>query len=50
LYHRFDSKDALATAIIEQGTNLTRDAFRHVCESEVRHEKWTGVMRLMWPR
>jgi AcrR family transcriptional regulator len=33
LYHHFDSKDALATAIIEQGTNLTRDAFRHVCQS-----------------
>jgi AcrR family transcriptional regulator len=33
LYHHFDSKEALATAIIEQGTNLTRDAFRHVCES-----------------
>ena len=33
LYHHFDSKDALATAIIEQGTNLTRDAFRQVCES-----------------
>lgn len=33
LYHHFDSKDALATAIIEQGTNLTRDAFRNVCES-----------------
>jgi AcrR family transcriptional regulator len=33
LYHHFDSKEALATAIIEQGTNLTRDAFHHVCES-----------------
>ena len=33
LYHHFDSKDALATATIEQGTHLTRDAFRHVCES-----------------
>ena len=33
LYHHFDSKEALATAIIEQGSNLTRDAFRHVCES-----------------
>jgi AcrR family transcriptional regulator len=33
LYHHFDSKDALATAIIEQGTHLTHDAFRHVCES-----------------
>ena len=33
LYHHFDSKEAVATAIIEQGTNLTRDAFRHVCES-----------------
>ena len=33
LYHHFDSKDALATAIIEQGTNPTLDAFRNVCES-----------------
>ena len=33
LYHHFDDKEALATAIIEQGTNLTREAFRHVCES-----------------
>jgi AcrR family transcriptional regulator len=33
LYHHFDSKEALATAIIEQGSTLTRDAFRHVCES-----------------
>ncbi|MGO9511538.1 MAG: TetR family transcriptional regulator [Mycobacterium sp.] len=33
LYHHFESKDALATAIIEQGTERTRDAFRHVCES-----------------
>ncbi|MEB4210089.1 TetR/AcrR family transcriptional regulator [Mycobacterium sp. 94-17] len=33
LYHHFDSKEALATAIIEQGTNLTREAFRHVCQS-----------------
>jgi AcrR family transcriptional regulator len=33
LYHHFDSKEALATAIIEQGTTLTRDAFRQVCES-----------------
>jgi AcrR family transcriptional regulator len=33
LYHHFDSKEALATAIIERGTNLTRDAFGHVCES-----------------
>jgi AcrR family transcriptional regulator len=33
LYHHFDSKEALATAIIEQGSNLIRDAFRHVCES-----------------
>jgi AcrR family transcriptional regulator len=33
LYHHFDSKEALATAIIEQGTNLTRDAFHHVCQS-----------------
>ena len=31
LYHHFDSKEALATAIIEQGTNLTSDLFRHVC-------------------
>jgi AcrR family transcriptional regulator len=33
LYHHFDSKEALAIAIIEQGNNLTSDAFRHVCES-----------------
>lgn len=33
LYHHFDSKEALATAIIEQGTILTSDAFRRVCES-----------------
>jgi AcrR family transcriptional regulator len=33
LYHHFDSKEALATAIIEQGATLTGDAFRHVCES-----------------
>src|ERR1700739_1659662 len=33
LSHHFDSKEALATAIIEQGTNLTGNAFRHVCES-----------------
>ena len=33
LYHHFDSKEALATAIIEQGANLTHDAFRNVCES-----------------
>jgi AcrR family transcriptional regulator len=33
LYHHFDSKEALATAIIEQGTNLTGEAFRKVCES-----------------
>jgi len=33
LYHHFDSKEALATTIIEQGANLTRDAFRHMCES-----------------
>ncbi|OBG29097.1 hypothetical protein A5672_03435 [Mycobacterium alsense] len=33
LYHHFDSKEALATTIIEQGTSLTRDAFRRVCES-----------------
>jgi AcrR family transcriptional regulator len=33
LYHHFDSKDALATAIIEQGTNLTLEAFRNVCAS-----------------
>jgi AcrR family transcriptional regulator len=33
LYHHFDSKEALATAIIEQGDNLTRDAFGHVCQS-----------------
>jgi AcrR family transcriptional regulator len=33
LYHHFDSKEALATAVIEQGTNLTQDAFRHQCET-----------------
>ena len=33
LYHHFDSKEALATAVIEQGTKLTRDAFERVCES-----------------
>jgi AcrR family transcriptional regulator len=33
LYHHFDSKEALATAVIEQGTKLTSDAFQHVCES-----------------
>ena len=33
LYHHFDSKEALATAIIEQGDNLTRDVFGHVCQS-----------------
>ena len=33
LYHHFDSQEALTTAIIEQDTSLTRDAFRHVCES-----------------
>jgi len=33
LYHHFDSKEALATAIIEQGNALTREAFRKVCES-----------------
>ena len=33
LYHHFDSKEALATAIIEQGDNLIRDAFGHVCQS-----------------
>ena len=33
LYHHFDSKEALATAIIEQGTTLIHDAFRNVCES-----------------
>jgi AcrR family transcriptional regulator len=32
LYHHFDSKEALATAIIEQGDNLTRDVFGHVCQ------------------
>jgi AcrR family transcriptional regulator len=32
LYHHFDSKEALATAIIEQGTNLTHEAFGHVCQ------------------
>ena len=33
LYHHFDSKDALATAVIELGSNLTLNAFRNVCES-----------------
>jgi AcrR family transcriptional regulator len=33
LYHHFDSKEALATAIIEQGDNLTRHVFGHVCQS-----------------
>ncbi|HTX94540.1 MAG TPA: TetR/AcrR family transcriptional regulator [Mycobacterium sp.] len=33
LYHHFDSKEALATAIIEQGAGLTGGAFRQVCES-----------------
>ena len=33
LYHHFDSKEALATAIIEQGATLTRETFRRVCES-----------------
>jgi AcrR family transcriptional regulator len=33
LYHHFDSKEALATAVIEQGANLTRDAFHRVCQS-----------------
>src|SRR5580693_383233 len=33
LYHHFDSKEALATAIIEQGDNLPRDVFGHVCQS-----------------
>ena len=33
LYHHFDSKEALATAIIEQGDNLIQDAFGHVCQS-----------------
>jgi AcrR family transcriptional regulator len=33
LYHHFDSKEALATAIIEQGDNLTRDTFGQVCQS-----------------
>jgi AcrR family transcriptional regulator len=33
LYHHFDSKEALATAVIEQGTSLTQDAFRHLCET-----------------
>jgi AcrR family transcriptional regulator len=32
LYHHFDSKEALATAIIEQGDNLTREVFGHVCQ------------------
>ena len=38
-YHHFDSKEALATAIIEQGTNLTSDVFRHVCQSSSPHSR-----------
>ena len=33
LYHHFDSKEALATAIIEQGDNLARDVFGRVCQT-----------------
>jgi AcrR family transcriptional regulator len=33
LYHHFDSKQALATAIIEQGAHLTGEALRQVSES-----------------
>ena len=33
LYHHFDSKEALATALIDQGSTLTGDAFDHVCQS-----------------
>jgi AcrR family transcriptional regulator len=39
LYHHFDSKEALATAIIEQGTNLTSDVFRHVRQSSSPHSR-----------
>ncbi len=33
LYHHFDSQEALTTAGDRTGHRLTRDAFRHVCES-----------------
>ncbi len=33
LYHHFDSKEALATAVIEQGADMIRDAFDRLCES-----------------
>jgi AcrR family transcriptional regulator len=33
LYHHFDSKDSLASAIIEEGSEALVDAFRHVCGS-----------------
>ena len=31
LYYHFDSKEALATAIIEEGSEIQRDAFRSAC-------------------
>jgi AcrR family transcriptional regulator len=33
LYHHFDSKEALASAIIEEGSEILLDAFRNVCGS-----------------
>ncbi len=33
LYHHFDSKEALATAVIEQGADMIREAFNRLCES-----------------
>ncbi len=33
LYHHFDSKDALASAIIEEGSGAVLGAFRNVCGS-----------------
>src|ERR1700677_2849034 len=39
LYHHSGSKEALATPIIEQGTNLTSDVFRHVCQSSSPHSR-----------
>jgi AcrR family transcriptional regulator len=33
LYHHFDSKDSLASAIIDEGSDTLLNAFRHVCGS-----------------
>lgn len=33
LYHHFDSKEALASAIIEEGSDVVLSAFRNVCGS-----------------